>query len=359
MTPSCRLITVAWGEKHVRQLIEVALPALMAPGNLPALAAAFDCELMICTTADAVEGIDDSVPIDFISTYCPVLFRTIDEFVGDPNAYGMTLTWSLFRGFEDLGERMTDVQLVFFNADFVLADGSLGALVPLIRSGHRVIMAPSYCAIAEAALPLLKGGNVKPRDAARIAIANRHNTVRAKTVNQGFCGTRLQDQFYWVVDENTLLCRQFPMALVSMRPTRAVAEVRALWDYGVLSQFCPGVEPYVIADSDDFMMVELRDAEVARGQLRFGALSRREVAAGMASFVTDDTLPLGDHVLRLHSGDLPLDWWQAAVDLDRYVTAVLGHLPRREYECLDHPQWLYHAPAFERHRSAYLESPKE
>jgi hypothetical protein len=93
--------------------------------------------------------------------------------------------------------------------------------------------------------------------------------------------------------------------------------------------------------------------------MRYGTASRREVAEGMASFATDDTLPLGGHMLRLHSADLPPDWWQAAVDLDRHVASVLRYLPDRPYGCFDHPQWLYHAPGFERRRSAYLCLSKE
>jgi len=44
-----RLITMAWGERYIRELLAITLPAILAPNNLPALAASLDCELVILT----------------------------------------------------------------------------------------------------------------------------------------------------------------------------------------------------------------------------------------------------------------------------------------------------------------------
>jgi hypothetical protein len=342
----CRLITTAWGKRYVRQLTETALPALLALGNLPALLREFECEVSISTDSASIDAILDSASVAALRRLCPVLLRNIDDLIGNPAGYGRSLTCSLFRGFDDLGPAMLSAALVFFNADFVLADGSLRSLIPLIRSGERAIMAPSYCVVADAVLPLLEHDGtltMAPRDMAAMIMLHRHNTIRGKTINQGFCRMRLQDQFYRVIDERTMIGRQFPIALACLRPTRVISEMVTLWDYGILSQACPGVVPYVLADSDDYLMMELRDAETAREYLHSGTMSRREVALGMASFVTDDTLPLGCHTLFLHSSDLP-DTALAEVELDRHVSSVIACLPERDYGCFNHPQWLYHQP---------------
>ena len=47
------------------------------------------------------------------------------------------------------------------------------------------------------------------------------------------------DQFYWLLDEKTLLGRQLPIAIVGMRPERYVPEPTAFWDHGLMEEFCP------------------------------------------------------------------------------------------------------------------------
>jgi hypothetical protein len=44
-----RIITYAWGERYVHELLSLTLPALLAPGNLPFVAASVPCELVILT----------------------------------------------------------------------------------------------------------------------------------------------------------------------------------------------------------------------------------------------------------------------------------------------------------------------
>src|SRR5258706_15225342 len=44
-----RVISCAWGAEHVLDFLEYCLPALLSPGNLPALCELFDCELVFLT----------------------------------------------------------------------------------------------------------------------------------------------------------------------------------------------------------------------------------------------------------------------------------------------------------------------
>src|SRR5437763_12387526 len=47
ITRRVRLITMAWGQRYIEELVSLTLPAILAPANLPALAAHFVCELII------------------------------------------------------------------------------------------------------------------------------------------------------------------------------------------------------------------------------------------------------------------------------------------------------------------------
>src|SRR5438034_2153117 len=117
-----RLITMAWGERYIDELVSLTLPALLAPNNLPALARLFPCELVIVTEAAWFGWLRQHPVFARLRQHCEIDLRPIDDLVNQPDAYGMTLTYALFRGFEELGTAMVDRQLIFFNADFILAD---------------------------------------------------------------------------------------------------------------------------------------------------------------------------------------------------------------------------------------------
>src|SRR5262249_60641019 len=46
---STRVITYAWGENYIEDLLSLTIPALLAPGNLPHLASQLSCEVVILT----------------------------------------------------------------------------------------------------------------------------------------------------------------------------------------------------------------------------------------------------------------------------------------------------------------------
>jgi hypothetical protein len=305
-----RVITMAWGDRYVGDLLSLTIPALLAPGNLPALLEHFEVELVIVTETRLFDQIARSPVAARLLRHCALRLVPIDDLVSP--WYGITLTHALVRGFADLGEAMTETHLFFVNADFILADGSYGKLAQAIRQGARLAVAPSYCMVLEDTVEQLRARHdaetcmlvIPPRDMARMIIAHRHNTVRAKTVNQQLFRIHRYDQFYWHVDERTLLGHQMPIAVVYMRPERVLTEMPTFWDYGVISEFCPTATPCVLGDSDDFLMGELRAEGTFRELLHLGWPSVAEIAADLSSFTTKDHRDYGRHTLVLHSDDL-------------------------------------------------------
>jgi hypothetical protein len=359
--PRVRLITMAWGERYIEELFSLTLPAVLAPNNLPALAAHFSCELIILTEENWFPRLQQEPVLRQLKRLCSVEFRPLDDLISQPDAYGMALTYALFRGFEDLGAAMVDMPLIFFNADFILADGSLKTVAEKLLAGERLILAPSYCVTAETVMPWLASRRseqadsiaVPPREMAEVAIRNRHNTIRGKTVNQRVFSVEWMDQFYWLVDEQTLIAHQMPFAVVAMQPERMVTEMRTFWDYGIISEVCPNAPRCVIADSDDYLMIELRSADTARGQLCLGWPEPKQIAEKLARFTTKDPIELARYTLILHSGELPDEIGDAKTQLDDFVQAVLAELPE-PIHWVNHPIWAYHYPAFHQAREAFL-----
>jgi len=361
--PRLRFITMAWGEAYIKELFDITLAAALAPGNIPAMARLFDSTMIILTEEGWFERLRDHPAYKGVSKYCPVELRPIDEFITRPDAYGTALTYALFRGFEDLGEDMVNVHLVFLNSDFVLADGSLRTVATRILQGERLILAPSYCVFGDEVTPTLLARRdpdtwalpIRPRELAALTIRHRHNTIRAKTINQRAVSLEWIDQLYYLVDRHTMIGRQFPIAVISMRPEHVVTDMVTFWDYGIVSEVCPTTPRCVIADSDDFLMTELRGRDTARGQIRLGFPSAKQIASKLYRFITADPIELARHTLIVHSGELPAAIERAKVDLERFTNAVLAYLPA-PMDYRHHYIWSYHYPTFQKLRAQYLAS---
>lgn len=352
-----RVITMAWGERYVTDLLRLAIPAVLAPGNIPAFCEHFDTELVIVTESRFFPLIVTAPAIVRALEHCDVRLVPIDDLLSP--WYGVTLTHALHRGFSDLGERATDTHLIFLNADFIVADGSYRNLSKAILRGERLAVAPSYCMVLEETVPLLTAHYdrrsaslpVAPRALARMIVHHPHNTVRAKTINRPGLLTHRYDQFYWKVGEDTLLCRQMPIAVVYMRPTRIVAEMPTFWDYGVIAEMCPGVTPCVFSDSDDFLMGELRAEGTFRELMKAGVPQPEDIAHDLSSFTTQDHRDYGRHTLAVHGGDLPEELAVEQQQFEAYVDDIYDRLgPPLDHR--NHPFWAPLQPAYDaRHRA--------
>jgi hypothetical protein len=345
---AARVITMVWGDRYIDDLLEITIPALLAPGNLPVFAEAFACEFVVVTEIRLFDRIARSAAIAGVMQLADLRLVPIDDLLSP--WYGITLTYALVRGFADLGEAMTETHLVFLNADFIVADGSYRKLVEVIQHGERLVVSPSYCMNLEHTIDVLRDRRdplsgvlaMPPRELARLVLDNRHNTIRAKTVNQQLFRIHRYDHLYWYVDETTLIGRQMPIAVIYMRPERVLTEMPTFWDYGVISEYCPTVTPCVLGDSDDFLMAELRSEGTFRELLHLGWPTVDEIAADLSSFTTQDHRDYGRHSLILHAQDIPAGVADAKRRLAEFADSVYARMtPPIGYR--DHPFW---APNF-------------
>jgi hypothetical protein len=352
--PQVRLVTYAWGREHIEGLLNYTLASVLAPGNLPALSKVFDCTLAVVTEEAFFEDVRNSPTGRALQQVCPLKLISLDDLIAEPWQYGMTITHSLFRGFEDLGPAMIDTYLLFLNADFVLADGCYGRLIDRMRKGESAILSPSYCTIAERIRPILNGKiedcvlSVSARELAAMILKNCHNTIRAKTVNQRLMEYEYTDQFYWRVDHSTLIGHQLPISLIAMRPERHVTAVNTFWDWGMVYEFCPSKRITAIADPDEFLMLELRPEMRSIESIRLGRTTPRKIAKRTTSYITKYQVDNAKFQLLLHSGDLPKDLAVAEKSLNKYVGTILQNLPAQPIDCRNHKQWLYHKKHYRR-----------
>jgi hypothetical protein len=335
MRPAARLIIPLWGSVYAEKLTSMTLPALLAPGNLPALATMFDVEIVLVTESKLIDHIRRARSFQRLSAICDVKFASLDDLMPcEPGDYGVVLTAALFRGFVDLGVRMTEMFLLFLNADFIVADGSYRRLGELMREGKRVIHAPSFRVVLEDVWPQLEAlvdpDNatlaVKPREMAKLALTHKHLTVKARTVNQRLYHQWCMDQFYWYVDEDTLVGYQWPVALVAIKPERVITEPVLVWDFGYLPEAAPTLEPFFLADSDDFFMIEPQKRLTGEELMRPGGISVDAIAKFLSDWTTREQRRCGQQLLTIHAGDLPPNLDDVVVESRHYMSEIANRL---------------------------------
>ena len=335
MKQPARLIIPLWGEVYASKLVSMTLPALLAPGNLPALASMFDVELVLVTEAKLYDTIRRAKSFQLVAQMCRTKLVSLDDLLTElPGDYGVVLTYALFRGFTDLGPAMTETYLLFLNADFIICDGSLRHVGKLMLEGKRVIHAPSFRVVLEEVWPRLQAA-VNPstgalemgaRDMVKLALAHKHVTVKARTVNQRLCHQTWMDQFYWYTDETTLIGYQWPVALVAIKPERAVMEPTLVWDYGFIPEAAPTAPRHFIADSDDFFMLEPQKRATGEDMVRLGWVSLDDIARGLNKWTTREQRDCGKQLLIFHSAELPADLDAVINESRAYMAEVYSRL---------------------------------
>src|SRR6516162_8018978 len=76
-----RIITYAWGERYVHQLLSLTLPALLAPGNLPSVAASVPCELVVLTEEGFFATVESHASILRAKEFCPWRLIALDDLI--------------------------------------------------------------------------------------------------------------------------------------------------------------------------------------------------------------------------------------------------------------------------------------
>jgi hypothetical protein len=246
MRPKAKFLTAVWGKTYIARFASLSLPSFLAPGNLPALAQATDLEVVIMTRHDDIEYFENHATFRKLLAICPVRFVEIDDLI-TTKVYGVTLTLAYARPVIACGPDMLDTHFVFMNADFVLADGSLRALCKHILANRSIVLGPSFRATAEAVEPLLESAidsssgalSIPPRQLAALSLPHPHPTTIAKTLNQDFCHSRQPNQFFWQVDEQTILGRYYLIFMLCLKPERIITTINGFCDYSFVPEMCP------------------------------------------------------------------------------------------------------------------------
>jgi hypothetical protein len=310
MRPATKFLTVVWGQTYIERFAALALPSLLAQGNLPALASTTDLEVIILTTRQDIATFRAHRALRRLERICPVRFIEIDDLVGTP-VYAVTLTLAYARAIIACGQAMLDTHFVFMNADFVAADGSLRALGRHIEAGRSIVLTTSIRVTAEELEPALTARAdaqdgilaVPPRELTALAFSHLHPTMDAKIVNQGAVHSTHANQFFWRAGDDAIVGRCYLLFMLCLRPERIITTINSFCDYAFVPELCPSGDEAVVDASDGFFMLELQARRHERQLLRAGQRAEGAIARDLQRWTTAEHRRGARHDIVFRTGE--------------------------------------------------------
>jgi dTDP-4-dehydrorhamnose reductase len=343
-----RVLIPLWGSRYIDDFVKFALPSLLAPGNLPLLAGACRVTVVFLTAKKDFAHFRQQPAISgVLASYCKLDFIPIDDLILGVHSYAVPLTLAYLRGMTETGENMTRTYFLCYNADFILADGSLKPVLRHILEGRSVILAPSFRVTAETVKPVLWQQflrphgqfSMRPRDMARLAFKDIHPTVISRIVNQDLFHSYYPNQIYWRVDDHTLLARFYLIMQLCIRPERRVESINNFVDYAFLPEMCPSGDMVAISDSDEFFMMELQPTEAENEFIRPGPTRIRHVAKSVSEWTTPRHREISRFELVFHTEDLPESLPEERARLDEFMAKVEARLESKTISHDRHHYW--------------------
>lgn len=340
-----RFLTCLWGREHRTRWLALSLPSLMASGNLPALAASTDLDVVVLSDKRSVSLIRGHPAFQRLQKICRVQFLDIEDLIVG-TTYGVTLTLAYARGIMSAGKEQTNTAFVFMNSDFIVADGSLASLADRITSSHRCIVAPSLRVSAERLLPRLRKSvsghrlSLKPRALVDMALANLHLTALGKTLGQDEFHCLSFNQSYWRVGQSTLLGRYHLLFMLCIRPERPLGPVNSYCDYGLIPELVPSSPMVPLADSDEFFMLELGPEHQEEDLLRFGPARLNHMAESLRRWTTKEHRQSAQFDFIFHSGPLPKELNRVSKNAGSFIAGLHARMGDRPVSHVNHHYWI-------------------
>ena len=132
--PPFHFLTPVWGQEYVRFFLESSLPSLFSKKNLPSLVHKEDCLFHILTFADDIERIKAHPSVSMLKSIMPVLIEQMDQRGATIHD---TMSIVLKNGIYRADQK--GAASLFFNPDFIYADGAVSSLSSIAAEGKRAI----------------------------------------------------------------------------------------------------------------------------------------------------------------------------------------------------------------------------
>lgn len=348
-----RVLLPVWGDEFVRQFLDQSLPTLLAPGNIPALAETLPTRFVFLTRARDEAPIRAHPACRRLAQVCEVAFSPIDDLIA-PGNHSTTITLAFARGVRETGLAMLDTCFFFLVADYIMADGSLATVLARMQEGVSAVQVGNFQvdeATAERWLEerLARAGTslaLTPREVMHWALGCMHPLTAANIVNFPLCHNVAANRLLWRVDADTLIGRFYLLHMICIRPEITDFVIGASCDYSFVPEMCPSANVVTIADSDDYLVVEVQPTGHEAQFLRLGPDSVGGLARSLSEWTTAGHRVNARQTIVFHASELPAALPAALAEADGFIAKLGARMARRPQPHRDHPYWRGAIAAF-------------
>jgi hypothetical protein len=282
------------------------LPSLLAPGNLPAVAAAIPAMLILATQERDIPAISRHPAWRALAALCEARLESLDSLLSEARSVVLTLVYA--RAIRAAGDAARDTGFLLLVADYVFADGALRAVLRRLQGGASAVLAGNFQISLQAVGSRLAAAapgaalTIGPRALVRLGLQALHPAARACLAGGPRHDGRA-NRVFWPAGSDALVGRFYLLHPIAIRPETLDVRIAAPCDYSFVPEFCPAGRIDTITDSDEYMVAELQGA--AALDLLPGTLGPAGLAASLAAWVTarhrrNAALPICYHATGLH-----------------------------------------------------------
>jgi hypothetical protein len=386
-----RILLPVWGEAFLKLFLDNSLPTLLAPSNIPALAAALPCRFILMTRAADLAPFRGHPALQHLQSICPVDVHEIDDLVTGHN-HSTTLTLAYERVVIAAGKARRDTCFFFLVSDYIVADGSLAAVLKRMMAGASGVVAtnlqtfdygagPSLTEIARAAratapgrgpadrfaglidksrskgaatsgaqsggtIPLRRAATgrdpvvaLRPRALVSLALARIHPAMIANMVDTSACHNTHTNKLLWRADPQTLIGRYFLMHMICIRPETDDFVISSSCDYSFIPEMCPSGNVDAMTDSDEYLVVEAQSLRHEMEFLSAGPLTPEVLAASLEEWATAEHRGNARHTIIYHAGEIGPATADAIARADDFLARANGLMNPTPVSHRNHPYW--------------------
>lgn len=307
-----RILLGVWGESFINAFLELSLPTLLAPGNIPALANEFAVTFVFLTRLSDREVFEASPAFQRLQQYCAVEFISINDLIVCGN-YSTTLTYAFDRAIRATGAAMLDTYFIFLTSDYIMADGSMRGLMRYIKKGYSGICAGNYQVIQEKLEPYLKKRikespdgvlDIPPRELVNLTIPHLHSVTIASMLDQENLHNYKANRFFLRADDDLLAGRFYLLHMLCIKPETMEYRVGASCDYSFIPEMCPSGNVGIINDSDDYLVIEVQPREHELSYVHWGPYEKDCLVSALAEWTTESHRSNSQQTIYYHGSEL-------------------------------------------------------
>ncbi len=348
----CILLPV-WGHEYITEFLELNLPSLLAPGNIPALAAVYPLRFTFLTRNSDIPFFENNSLISKLKSICDIDFISISD-LASLRSYSVTLTLAYDRGIKQAGEEMLNTYFIFLTSDYIMANGSLNGLMKYINKGYNGICSGNFQVIKENIKPFLlekidpitQTLVIEPRELLKHSFKNFHPIVFASMFEQTVSHNYHANRFFMRLDHTVLASRFYLLHMLCIKPETTDYRIGSSCDYSFIQEMCAKSVASgnigIIDSSDDYLVIEAQSKDHELKHIMSGSYDTKKLARGLADWTTKLHRENAKHTIYFHMRDLTEeDKKNAETKLDKFINEISQNLFKfEEQPYFNHPYWI-------------------